>query len=46
MWPTSPPRIARARGPPLWEVADAGQGRFDLQAQPAPDHEFDQRFAW
>ena len=32
MWPhmriiaTSPPRIAPARGPPLWEMPDAGQG--------------------
>jgi hypothetical protein len=32
---TSPPRIAPARGPPLWEMADAGQGEFDPQAQPA-----------
>ena len=44
--PTSPPRLAPARGPPLWEMADAGQGEFDPQAQPAPDYEFDQRFAW
>jgi hypothetical protein len=43
---TSPPRIAPARGPPLWEMADAGQGEFDPQAQPAPDFEFDQRIAW
>ena len=42
---TSPPRTAPARGPPLWEMADAGQGEFDPQAQPAPDFEFDQRFA-
>jgi hypothetical protein len=44
--PTSPPRLAPARGPPLWEIADAGQGGFDPQAQPAPDYEFDQRIAW
>jgi hypothetical protein len=43
---TSPPRIAPARGPPLWEMADAGQGGFDPQAQPAPDYGFDQRIAW
>jgi hypothetical protein len=41
--PTSPPRLAPARGPPLWERADAGQGEFDPQAQPAPDYEFDSR---
>ena len=39
--PTSPPRMAPARGPPLWEMADAG----DPNAQPAPDYEFDQRIA-
>jgi hypothetical protein len=27
-------------------MADAGQGEVDPQAQPAPDFEFDQRFAW
>jgi len=44
--PTSPPRMAPARGPPLWEMPDAGQGQFDPNAQPAPDYEFDQRIAW
>jgi hypothetical protein len=38
--------MAPARGPPLWEMQDAGQDEFDLQAQPAPDYEFDQRIAW
>jgi hypothetical protein len=41
--PTSPPRMAPARGPPLWEIADAGQGQFDPNARPAPDYEFDSR---
>jgi hypothetical protein len=27
-------------------MADAGKDRFDPQAQPAPDYEFDQRVAW
>jgi hypothetical protein len=44
--PTSPPRLAPARGPPLWEMPDAGKDRFDPHAQPAPDYEFDQRIAW
>ena len=44
--PTTPPRLAPARGPPLWEMADAGQGEYDPQAQPVPDYEFDQRIAW
>jgi hypothetical protein len=46
MWRTAPPRIARARRPPLWEMADAGQGEFTPHTQPAPDFEFDQRIAW
>jgi hypothetical protein len=45
MWPIAPLRIAPARGPPLSEMADAGQGEFDPQAQQAPDFEVDQRFA-
>ncbi|MBI4755811.1 MAG: hypothetical protein HY778_10455 [Betaproteobacteria bacterium] len=36
----------RARGPPLWEMADTGQGQFDPNAQPSPGYEFDQRIAW
>ena len=27
--PTAPPRIAPARGPPLWGLPDAGPGAFD-----------------
>jgi hypothetical protein len=47
--PTSPPCIALVRGPPLREIAHAGQGRLDPQVQPAlpaPDCEFDQRIVW
>ena len=44
--PTSPPRLAPARGPPLWEMPDAAPTECDPQAQPAPDYEFDQRIAW
>ena len=48
---TLPPRIAPARGPPLWEAAmaqeRAGNGpEWDMSAQPAPEFEFDQRIAW
>jgi hypothetical protein len=39
-------RTASARGPPLWEMQDAERDEFDLQAQPVPDYEFDQRIAW
>jgi len=46
-----PPRIAPARGPPLWEAAVASEQagndpQWDMSAQPAPEFEFDQRIAW
>lgn len=46
-----PPRIAPARGPPLWEAARASEQacndpQWDMAAQPAPEFEFDQRIAW
>jgi hypothetical protein len=37
-WTCCVGRIAPARGPPLWHMADARQGEFDSQAQPAPDY--------
>jgi len=37
---TQPPRIAPARGPPLWDAgAEPGPG-------PGPEIEFDQRISW
>lgn len=44
--PTSPPRMAPARGPPLWEALMTGQSSNDPLAQPEPAYEFDQRIAW
>lgn len=44
--PIAPPRLAPARGPPLWETPGIGNGEFDPRAQPAPDYNFDQRIAW
>ncbi len=44
--PTSPPRLLPARGPPLWEMQGSESGERDLQAQPAPDYEFNQRVTW
>jgi len=45
--PTAPPRVAPARGPPLWEAANA---EHDPAADPllpsAPAFEFDQRLSW
>ena len=46
--PTSPPRLALARGPPLWEALATGQAEreTDPQAQPGPNYEFNQRVVW
>jgi hypothetical protein len=44
--PIAPPRVAPARGPPLWDLPAAGEGGGDPLAQPAPAYEFDQRVAW
>ena len=50
---SEPPHIAPARGPPLWDGCDvqAREGSqiesdWDLSAQPAQDHEVDQRVNW
>ena len=48
---SQPPRIAPARGPPLWELAEASAQAgndpvWDMSAQPAPEIEFDQSVAW
>lgn len=41
------PRRAPARALPLWELpaTEQAEGESDLQAQPVPDYEFDQRVA-
>jgi len=45
--PTAPPRIAPARGPPLWEAADPEHDRCaDPLLQSVPAFEFDQRLSW
>jgi hypothetical protein len=44
--PTAPPRIARARGPPLGGPGRCRAGHLRPEAQPAPEYEFDQRIAW
>jgi hypothetical protein len=45
---TQPPRIAPARGPPLWEAAESAGNdpQWDAGAEPGPEIEFDQRIAW
>ncbi len=41
--PTAPPRIAPARGPPLWEAAGAEHDPTpDPTIQPSRTYEFDQ----
>ena len=51
--PSTPPRIAPARGPPQWEEDDSGANFLDEErftgdplAQPEPEYEFDQRVSW
>ena len=46
--PSSAPRLAPARGPPLWELpaSEQAEREIDPLAQPTPDYEFDQRVAW
>ena len=47
---TRPPRIAPARGPPLWEAATAAAAcndpPWDHTPPPVPAVEFDQRITW
>ena len=48
--PTRPPRIAPARGPPLWEAATAAAAKNDPACDhtpaPTPELDFDQRITW
>jgi hypothetical protein len=44
--PMTPPTVAPARDPPLWDRPPAGQREIDPQAQPAGDCAFDQRVTW
>ena len=45
--PTAPPRIAPARGPPLWEAVSAKHAPTpDPALLPTPAFEFDQRLTW
>jgi hypothetical protein len=44
--PTTPPEVARARGPPLWEQAPEPMGNWDEAPAPVPEFVFDQRVSW
>jgi len=37
--PTAPPRIAPARGPPLWDLPDARTCDFDSHPQSASEYD-------
>jgi len=51
--PSTPPRIASARGPPEW-YEDSAEDAIDAEeypagdplAQPEPEYEYDQRMSW
>ena len=43
--PTSPPAVARARGPPLWDPAPEPVAHDEAPA-PVPEYVFDQRLSW
>jgi len=45
--PTTPPPIAPARAPPLWEfVLDQTCAHDLVTSDPVPEFEFDQRISW
>ena len=44
--PTTPPQVARARGPPLWEQAPEPLANRDESPAPVPEFVFDQRVSW
>ncbi len=44
--PTEPPKMAKARDPPLWELQASGIEEFDPMVQVMRDYEFDQRIVW
>lgn len=44
--PTTPPELARARGPPLWDPAAEPVARWDDSPAPVPEFVFDQRLSW
>ena len=44
--PTTPPEVARARGPPLWDPAPKPMANWDEAPAPVPEFVFDQRLGW
>jgi len=44
--PTTPPKVARARGPPLWDPVTEPVLRWEDAPAPVPEYVFDQRLSW
>jgi len=44
--PTTPPEVARARGPPLWDQAPELLADWADAPTPVPEFVFDQRLGW
>ena len=44
--PTTPPALARARGPPLWDQAAEPLAHWADSPAPLPEFAFDQRLSW
>jgi hypothetical protein len=44
--PTSPPEVAPARGPPLWDPAPDPVAHWADSPAPVPEFVFDQRLSW
>ena len=44
--PTTPPEVARARGPPLWDPAPEPVANWDEAPARVPEFVFDQRLGW
>jgi hypothetical protein len=44
--PATPPELASARGPPLWDQATAPPAHWDDAPAPLPEFVFDQRLGW
>jgi hypothetical protein len=44
--PITPPAVARARGPPLWDPVTEPVANWDHAPAPVPEFVFDQRLSW
>ena len=44
--PTTPPEVARARGPPLWDPAPEPVANWHDAPAPGLEFVFDQRLGW